>query len=181
MGSLLTWRSDGLLSEEGIAPDRALRHTSGVSHPHWPVYQHRGMEESEPTVVRGEGMAVASLATGLIGVLFGFVPFFFFVAWILGVLALVFGFVGRARDRPRRKMAGLGAFLGAVSIALGVIGAVLLVTVVADAVVDTVSEAVDGWEADIEGYFEDVEADIGEAIDGAERDLIDEVERELSG
>ncbi len=143
--------------------------------------EHHLMEESQPAVVRGEGMAIASLATGLIGVLFGIVPFFFFMAWILGVLALVFGFVGRARDRPRRKMAGLGAFLGAMSVALGIIGAVLLVTVVADTIVDTVSEVADDLEADLEGYFDEVEADIGEAIDGAERDLIDEVERELTG
>ncbi len=126
-------------------------------------------------------MAVAALATGLVGLLFGLLPPFFILAWVLGLLALVFGFVGMGRGRPRRRMAGTGAFLGAASIVMGVVGAVLLFTVVTGTVVDAVKDASDGIRADLEEYLDEVESDIGGAIDDAERDLIDEVERELSG
>lgn len=73
----------------------------------------------------GNGLAVAALVLGIIGVFFGMIPLTFFIAWILGTLALVFGLVGRRR-RVRRAMAIWGAALGLVSLVLGVVGVIIV-------------------------------------------------------
>lgn len=67
------------------------------------------------------GMAVAALVLGIVGCAVGLIPLFFIFAWILGLLAVVLGFI--ANNRPvRRKMAIWGIALGAVSVGLGVLG-----------------------------------------------------------
>lgn len=73
----------------------------------------------------GNGLAVAALVLGIIGVFFGMIPLTFFIAWILGALALVLGLVGRRR-RVRRAMAMWGAALGLVSLVLGMVGVVIV-------------------------------------------------------
>ncbi|MFP4513648.1 MAG: DUF4190 domain-containing protein [Acidimicrobiales bacterium] len=75
------------------------------------------------------GLAVASLTLGIIGAAFGLIPFAFFIAWICGVLALVFGGVGikRARDGATGKgMAIAGTVLGATAVLLGVLGVAII-------------------------------------------------------
>src|SRR5436305_5330947 len=42
------------------------------------------------------GLAVAALVLGIIGVVVGLIPLFFFIALPLGVLAFVFGLIGRS-------------------------------------------------------------------------------------
>lgn len=86
-------------------------------------------EAQAPATPAGNGLAVAALVLGIIGVFFGIIPLTFFVAWILGVLALVFGLVG-CRRRVRRAMAVWGAALGLVSLILGVVGVVIVVRAV---------------------------------------------------
>ena len=59
------------------------------------------------------------------------------LAGVLGVLAIVFGAIGRRRaDREpaagKRSMATAGLILGIVSIALGVVGLIILVTFIND-------------------------------------------------
>jgi hypothetical protein len=66
---------------------------------------------------------------GIIGVVAGVIPLLFFVAWVLGVLAVVFGIVGRNTARQRRVGRGqatAGAILGAVAIVLGIVGVVIV-------------------------------------------------------
>lgn len=87
-------------------------------------------------VSQSNGLAVAAVVLGAIGVLFGLLPIGFLMAWILGVLALVFGLSGRAPGKPRRNLATWGAVLGAVAIVLGTIG----VTRVDEFVVDLDAE-----------------------------------------
>ena len=87
--------------------------------------------------VPGNGFAVAALVCGIVGAVFGVIPFTFWLAWILGVLAIVFGAVGRRRaDRQptadRRSMATAGLVLGIVSITLGIIGLIVLTTLLND-------------------------------------------------
>ena len=82
--------------------------------------------ETAPAPTKGGGLAVAALVLGIIGVLFGLIPLTFFMAWVLGVLALIFGLVGRGKARARRTMATWGAVLGAVAIALGVLGVIII-------------------------------------------------------
>lgn len=90
-----------------------------------------------PAAAPGNGLAVAALVCGIVGAVFGLIPFTFWLAWILGVLATVFGAVGRRKaDREpeagRRSMATAGLILGIVSIALGIVGVVLLTTMIND-------------------------------------------------
>ena len=85
----------------------------------------------------GNGLAIAGLVCGIVGVVFGLIPWTFWLAWVLGVLAIVFGAIGRRRaDREpaagKRSMATAGLILGIVSIALGVVGLIILVTFIND-------------------------------------------------
>jgi hypothetical protein len=78
-------------------------------------------------VNRHEGLAVAALVLGIIGVVFGVVPLTFWIALPCGALALIFGLIGR---RPTKGKWGVA--LGAVAIMLGIIGAVILNSAVND-------------------------------------------------
>ena len=82
------------------------------------------------------GMALAALICAIAGVVLGLTVFLFPIAFILGVLAMVFGFVSRERAERdpglgRRTMATWGVILGFVAILLGLGGAAVL-TIVAD-------------------------------------------------
>lgn len=74
------------------------------------------------------GMAVAALVCGITGVVLGLIPLFFVAAWALGVLAWVFGVVGRRRAPARggRTMATWGVVLGVLAIVFGIIGVVIV-------------------------------------------------------
>ncbi|MEX2457762.1 MAG: DUF4190 domain-containing protein [Actinomycetota bacterium] len=62
---------------------------------------------------------------GIIGVVFGFIPLTAFIALICGVLALVFGGIGRGRP-VNRGMATAGMVLGGVAVVLAIVGFVIL-------------------------------------------------------
>ncbi len=83
-------------------------------------------QQPVPVVVQtNNGMAVASLVLGIVGAVFGLVPIAFVFAWICGVLAVIFGAIGRKRGKEtgqRKTMATWGLVLGVVAIVLGVIG-----------------------------------------------------------
>jgi hypothetical protein len=100
-----------------------------------PSYQVSG-QSSDGAKRPGNGMAVVALVLGIIGVLFGLIPLFFFIAIPCGVLALIFGFVGRRAAKRRaaghRGMALVGLILGIVAVGLGIVG----VVIVGDAVED---------------------------------------------
>jgi hypothetical protein len=82
----------------------------------------------------GNGMAVASLVLGILGVVFGLIPLFFFFAFIFGTLALIFGLVGRAKKYQgfRKGFATAGSILAVVSLGLGVFGVIVVNEVVDD-------------------------------------------------
>jgi len=92
-----------------------------------------------PTAARppANGLATAGLVCGIVAVVFGLVPWTFWLAWILGVLGIVFGAVGRrTADREptagKRSMATAGLILGIVAIVLGIVGLVILETWIND-------------------------------------------------
>jgi len=87
-------------------------------------------------------LAVTALVLGIIGCVAGLIPFFFVIAFLMGALAIVFGALGRKRraEEPRSRMATAGLILGVVSVGLGVVGVVILTTVV-HKVNDTINEA----------------------------------------
>jgi hypothetical protein len=78
-------------------------------------------------VNRHEGLAVAALVLGIIGVVFGVIPLTFWIALPCGALALIFGIIGR---RPTKGKWGVA--LGAAALALGVIGAAIVNSAVND-------------------------------------------------
>ena len=87
---------------------------------------------------QGNGFAVAALVLGIIGVLTGLIPLLFFIVVPCGVLAFIFGLLGRraakrSPDRPRRGQATAGVVLGLVAAVLGVVGFVIVGNVINDA------------------------------------------------
>src|SRR2546421_2233735 len=82
----------------------------------------------------GDGLAIASLVLGIVGVVLGFTVFLFWVAGVLGLLALVLGLVGRGRVRrglaTNKRMALAGAILGGCAIVLAIAGLILSVFLV---------------------------------------------------
>ncbi|WP_030690319.1 DUF4190 domain-containing protein [Streptomyces globisporus] len=90
-----------------------------------------------PRVMRN-GLGTAALILGIIGTLSGFMPFLFWLAGILGVIALILGLVGKGRvkrgEANNKGVALTGALLGLASLILSVVGMVIVFTAVSDAV-----------------------------------------------
>ncbi|MFB6842712.1 DUF4190 domain-containing protein [Streptomyces sp. NPDC056361] len=97
-----------------------------------------------PQVMRN-GLGTAALILGIIGTLSGLIPLFFWLAGILGLIALILGLVARGRVKRReannKGVALTGAILGLAALVLSVVGAVITFTAVSDAV-DELDKAV---------------------------------------
>jgi hypothetical protein len=81
------------------------------------------------------GLALAALICGIVGILFGFIPLTFWVAGVLAVVSipLALASLGRARKGAASKgltWAGLAA--GVVALVLAVVGAVIFFTAVSE-------------------------------------------------
>ena len=79
----------------------------------------------------GNGMAVAALTLGVVGVFLGLIPILAVPALICGLLAVIFGFVGlsAARRTPGRSGQGMaiaGVALGTAAIGLSIVGFVIV-------------------------------------------------------
>jgi len=79
-------------------------------------------EKTEQKVVyvekgEGNGLAVAALVLGIIGVALTFIPF---LPYITGVLAIIFGVVGMNKE-VKKGMATAGLVLGIITIGLKVL------------------------------------------------------------
>lgn len=121
-----------------------------MSHPYGPPSYHQPptgplpMDGFRPQPMRN-GLGVAALVLGILGALIGVVPFLFIVAGTLGLLAVIFGFVGRARATRRQAsnggMALAGAILGIVAMAGATWGVVRVVLFVDS----TVTQAQQEW------------------------------------
>lgn len=79
---------------------------------------------------KGNGLAVAALVLGIIGVIFGLIPLTFFIALVCGVVGLALGIpaiVSAHRGRRGGKvMAWIGAALAGLAVVLGIWGAVIV-------------------------------------------------------
>lgn len=86
------------------------------------------------------GLGIAALILGLVGAVSGLIPFFFWLAGILGLIALILGLAGRGRakrgEATNKNMATFGAVLGLIALILSVVGAVITFKAVDDAVSD---------------------------------------------
>ncbi|WP_329117833.1 DUF4190 domain-containing protein [Streptomyces sp. NBC_01465] len=84
------------------------------------------------------GLGTAALVVGIVGTLLGTLIFLFWLAGPLGILALIFGIVGLGRVRKgqanNKGIAIAGIALGGVATALAVVGLIVTVFLVKDAV-----------------------------------------------
>ncbi|MFO1442386.1 DUF4190 domain-containing protein [Bacillus sp. Bva_UNVM-123] len=74
-------------------------------------------EQTQTVIVQkaeGNGLAVAGLVLGIIGVVLNLIPF---IPYILGILAIIFGAIGM-KSTVKRGMSIASIILGAVSIGL---------------------------------------------------------------
>lgn len=76
----------------------------------------------DKSVNRHDGLGIAGLVVGIVAVLFSFIPITFFVAWILGAIALVFGLVARVTKKGKASV-----ILAVIAIAIGIAGLVIVV------------------------------------------------------
>lgn len=92
------------------------------------------------TLPARNGLGVAALVLGIIGTVSGLIPFFFWLAGILGLIALILGLAGRGRakrgEATNKGVTTFGAVLGLVALVLSVVGAVLTFKAVDDVVTD---------------------------------------------
>ncbi|MDQ1700402.1 MAG: hypothetical protein QOG34_2265 [Frankiaceae bacterium] len=84
------------------------------------------------------GLGTAALVLGIIGAVAGAVMVLFWAAFVLGVLAVVFGLIGRGRakrgEASNKGASTWGFALGVVSLVLSVVGLIVVVTVFRDTV-----------------------------------------------
>lgn len=92
--------------------------------------QRRPTQVSTATSAPSSGFAITALVCGIVGI----VLVIFFVGWILGIIAIVFGVLGRKRadsasSGGRKGMATAGLVLGIIAVALSILYIVLIVAV----------------------------------------------------
>ncbi|MFI7009823.1 DUF4190 domain-containing protein [Streptomyces sp. NPDC050145] len=107
--------------------------------PQYPPFQ------QQPQRTARNGLGTAALILGVIGALSGLIPIMFWLAGILGVIALILGLTGRGRakrgEATNKGVALAGALLGLVSLGLSVFGAYTTFKAVDDAV-DEINKSV---------------------------------------
>ena len=123
--------------------------------------------------LEGNPWGVASFVLGLVGSLLALLIITFPLAFILGVLALVFGLVG-LRASGRRRMTVAGTTLGAASIAFSVIGAVVTLSIV-----NAVSDRIDRFDEDMEELLDDAIEQLGRELDSVVDDTSDKIVEEI--
>lgn len=111
-----------------------------------------GAPGGAPVAARN-GLGVTALVLGLIGAACGMIPLLFWLSGILGLLALIFGFIGRGRakhgEATNKGVALAGLLLGLISLILAVVGVVITMSAVSDAV-DEVNKTLDKASAQAE-------------------------------
>ena len=88
-------------------------------YPQYPQQQYPQQQYPQP--VPSNGMGITGFVTGLLGLLFFWVPFF---GLILGILGVVFGGVGFQASRKRGRSNGMaiaGLVLGTITIVIAII------------------------------------------------------------
>ncbi|MFF9914488.1 DUF4352 domain-containing protein [Streptomyces sp. NPDC013457] len=98
-----------------------------------------------PHVAARNGLGTAALVLGIIGTVSGFIPFLFWLAGILGLIALILGLTGRGRvkrgEANNKGVTTTGAILGLAALILSVVGVVVTYVLVSDAVNDAAKAA----------------------------------------
>ncbi|MFI8966245.1 DUF4352 domain-containing protein [Streptomyces sp. NPDC053493] len=96
------------------------------------------LPHSPAPVALRNGLGTTALILGIIGTLSGFIPLFFWLAGVLGLIALILGLAGRGRvkrgEANNKGVALTGTILGLAALVLSVVGAVITFTAVSGAV-----------------------------------------------
>ena len=118
------------------------------------------------------GLYTAGLVLGIIGVVFAFIPFCYWIAYILGILALVFGIIGLVKKAEGHK-ALAATILGAIALVAGIIMNIMAVRAVnevvdwlGDTTTNTFSNFIENYESDALGNTVDVTINGYEDYDG---------------
>ncbi|MYT72614.1 MULTISPECIES: DUF4190 domain-containing protein [unclassified Streptomyces] len=124
-----------------------MSHTQPQQHPQYPPFQ---QPQHQPQQVARNGLGTAALILGIIGALSGIVPILFWLAGVLGVIALILGLTGRSRakrgEATNKGVALAGAILGLIAMGLAVFGAYTTFKAVGDAV-DEINKSVSDTKA----------------------------------
>ncbi|MFZ3558014.1 MULTISPECIES: DUF4190 domain-containing protein [unclassified Streptomyces] len=114
-------------------------------YPQYPPFQ-----QQPPQQVARNGLGTAALILGVIGALSGLIPLMFWLAGILGVIALILGLTGRGRakrgEATNKGIALAGTILGLAAMGLAVFGAYTTFKAVDDAV-DEINKSVSDTKA----------------------------------
>ncbi|WP_327356556.1 DUF4190 domain-containing protein [Streptomyces sp. NBC_01304] len=82
------------------------------------------------------GLGIAALVCGIVGLLTGVIPFLFWLGGVLGVVALILGLIGHSNARKgvatNKGMALAGIILGALAIVAAIVWLILIVVVIKD-------------------------------------------------
>ncbi|MET8473323.1 DUF4190 domain-containing protein [Streptomyces sp. NPDC006422] len=114
-------------------------------YPQYPPFQ-----QQPPQQVVRNGLGTAALILGVIGAVSGLIPLLFWLAGILGVIALILGLTGRGRakrgEATNKGVALAGTILGLAAMGLAVFGAYTTFKAVDDAV-DEINKSVSDTKA----------------------------------
>src|SRR5690349_18408984 len=82
----------------------------------------------------GQGMSIASLVLGILGLITAFIPCFGFFSLIFGVLAIIFGVIGLKQAKKGNGKTGMpmaGLILGIISTAFIIIWLIVFAGIIA--------------------------------------------------
>ncbi|MEU6843786.1 DUF4190 domain-containing protein [Streptomyces sp. NPDC046716] len=152
-----------------------MSQTQPQQHPQYPPFQ---QPPHQPQQAARNGLGTAALILGIIGALSGVIPFLFWLAGILGVIALILGLTGSGRakrgEATNKGVALTGAILGLVAMGLAVFGAYTTFKAVGDAV-DEINKSVSDTKA------KDTKADDKAGAGDAKGDAKDKDEKPAAG
>lgn len=100
------------------------------------------------------GLYTAGFVLGIIGAVFAFIPFMYWIAYILGALALIFGIIGLVKKVGGYKPV-TATVLGAIALIAGIVMNVLAVQAVNEVVDWVGTTTTDAFDDFFEGYESD--------------------------
>lgn len=81
------------------------------------------MEENQNN--NGKGYSIAALVCGILGIVGSFIPIVCYVTFVLAILGIVFGVMGRKRAQPGDTgLATAGFVLGIIGVVFGAAGVI---------------------------------------------------------
>jgi nitrate reductase gamma subunit len=88
--------------------------------------------QAPPAAAHHNGLGIAALCCGLVGVGLGLIPLMFVASGILGILAIIFGIIGfgrvRRHEATNKASSLIGLIAGVVALALAIWGIVIVVS-----------------------------------------------------